>query len=156
MFGVQLIEAHGDPYLQEVRALFTEYNEAVDVDLCFLDFDGELATLPGDYASPSGRLLLAVVEGKTAGCVALRRIESAVCEMKRLFVRPGFRGMSIGKRLVTAIIDEARTIGYTCMRLDTLPGMTVALAMYESMGFKEIEAYGYNPIKGAKFMELAW
>ena len=136
MPGVELIEAHREAHLQEVRALFTEYNEAVDVDLCFLDFDGELAALPGEYAPPSGLLLLAVVEDKTAGCVALRRIEASVCEMKRLFVRPSFRGMSIGKRLVTAIIDEARNMGLVNRLVE--PGEALAAAC--SLG-REIAAF---------------
>ncbi len=154
MSGVELIEAQSESHLREVRVLFVEYNEAVDEDLCFQNFDGEPASLPGDYVPPDGRLFLAVVDGKTAGCIALRRIEPGICEMKRLFVRPGFRGLAIGKRLASAIIDAAREIGYTHMRLDTLPSMTAAIRLYESLGFKEIGPYRNNPIEGARFMEL--
>jgi putative acetyltransferase len=134
----------------EIRTMLREYAAWLEVDLCFQNFEEELAGLPGEYAPPLGRLLIA--EG--AGCVALRRIEEEVCEMKRLFVRPEFRGSGLGRRLVLAIIDEARGIGYRRMRLDTMPKMDRAQGLYTALGFREIAAYRYNPEPGARFLEL--
>ena len=124
--------------------------------LCFQNFDGELAELPGQYAPPTGRLLLASDDDdRPAGCIALRKLGPHVCEMKRLFVRPSYRGQGVGKVLVDKVIDEARNIGYTHLRLDTLPGrMDTAIALYRSLGFVEIAAYSADPVEGAKFMEL--
>jgi len=111
--------------------------------------------LPGDYAAPDGRLLLAEEGGELAGCIALRKLSDGICEMKRLFLRPAFRGQGLGRVLVESVIDEARKLGYTYMRLDTIPGpMDNAIALYQSMGFAEIGAYNENPVEGAKFMEL--
>jgi putative acetyltransferase len=137
--------------LDEIRAMLREYAEWLQVDLCFQNFDQELAGLPGDYTSPSGCLLIA--EG--AGCVALRRIDDEICEMKRLYVRPVHRGSGLGRRLIHAIIEQAREIGYVKMRLDTMPKMNSAQALYESFGFRDIPAYRYNPEPGARFLELA-
>jgi GNAT superfamily N-acetyltransferase len=137
--------------LDEIRALLREYAAWLEVDLCFQNFEQELAGLPGDYAPPRGRLLIA--EG--AGCVALRAIDSEVCEMKRLYLRPEHRGSGLGRRLVQAIIDEARSVGYRRMRLDTMPKMDSAQRLYASLGFREIAAYRYNPEPGARFLELA-
>jgi GNAT superfamily N-acetyltransferase len=136
--------------LDEIRAMLREYAEWLQVDLCFQNFDQELAGLPGDYASPRGCLLVA--EG--AGCVALRRIDDEICEMKRLYVRPVHRGSGLGRRLILAIIEHAREIGYVKMRLDTMPKMNSAQALYESFGFRDIPAYRYNPEPGARFLEL--
>jgi GNAT superfamily N-acetyltransferase len=136
--------------LDEIRIMLREYAEWLGVDLCFQNFEAELAGLPGDYAPPYGRLLIA--EG--AGCVALRPIDGDVCEMKRLYVRPEHRGSGLGRRLVLAIIDEARGIGYRKMRLDTMPKMDGAQRLYASLGFRDIAAYRYNPEPEARFLEL--
>lgn len=143
--------------LEAIRALFREYEAWLGFDLCFQGFEQELATLPGAYARPSGRLLLASYKGSIAGCIALRRFEDQpeICEMKRLFVRESFRGLHIGRTLSEAVIAEARLIGYSVMRLDTLERMKEARALYKALGFKEISAYRFNPIEGAVFMELS-
>lgn len=141
--------------IEQARELFTEYGVWLAVDLCFQGFDEELRSLPGKYAPPDGRLLLAYDDEQLMGCVALRRIDADSCEMKRLYLRPGARGSGLGKQLAVAIIEEARKIGYARMRLDTLPHrMPPAIALYRSLGFREIEAYYDNPIEGALYMEL--
>ena len=136
--------------LDEIRAMLREYAAWLEVDLCFQNFEQELAGLPGDYAPPRGRLLI----GEGAGCVALRAIDAEICEMKRLYLRPVYRGSGLGRRLVQAIIDEARSAGYQRMRLDTMPKMDSAQRLYASFGFREIAAYRYNPEPGARFLEL--
>lgn len=137
-----------------IRLLFLEYAKSLNFDLCFQSFDEELAGLPGDYAPPDGWLLLAYFGEKVAGCVGLRKVADGVCEMKRLWVRPEFRGKKIGRKLAEEIIDEARKIGYSIMKLDTIDTMKEAIAMYKSMGFTETSAYRYNPVRGARYMEL--
>jgi len=132
-----------------------EYANSLGFSLCFQSFDKELAGLPGDYSPPDGRLLLAEYEGQLAGCVALHRLEPEICEMKRLYLRPSFRGKGLGRSLAETVISEARRIGYTRMRLDTVePVMRDAVAMYRQLGFKEIAPYRSNPIAGAMYMEL--
>ncbi len=151
----EIIRAQSPDDIDHARALFKEYEAWLEVDLCFQNFAKELAELPGKYAPPEGRLLLAVENGKVAGCVALRRIGDGTCEIKRLFVRPEFRGKGLGRKLAEAIIAEAKLIGYERMRLDTLPPrMNDAIVLYRSLGFVEIEPYYDNPVPGAKFMEL--
>jgi len=141
--------------IELVKTLFVEYADSLGFDLAFQDFQEELANLPGDYASPAGCLLLAKYKDQPAGCVALRTLAGEICEMKRLYVRPRFRGLGIGKALAEAVIEKARRIGYARMRLDTIPSMEAARALYVSLGFREIESYRYNPIEGAVFMELS-
>ena len=144
-----------EQYIADTRQLFREYSAWLEIDLCFQNFEQELAQLPGDYEEPEGRLLLAFHEAKLAGCIALRKLDESTCEMKRLFVRGTFRGQGIGRNLIEMIIREAREIGYERMRLDTLPPkMNDAIALYQSFGFKDIPPYYDNPVPGAKFMEL--
>ena len=150
----QITPAVSEGDIDEVRALFREYAESLGFDLCFQGFDAELASLPGYYAPPEGRLLFAHVAGALAGCIALRKLEAGVCEMKRLYVRPAFRGLGVGRALVDAILGEAREIGYRTMRLDTVPSMTSAIALYTSVGFVDIPPYRPNPIPGARYLEL--
>lgn len=138
-----------------IATLFREYGASLQIDLSFQHFDEELASLPGDYAEPQGTLLLARVGADDAGCVGLRPLEGDACEMKRLYVRPQFRGLHLGETLARAIIDAARSRKYGRMRLDTLPSMTRARGLYASLGFVEIAPYRFNPIAGTSFMELA-
>ncbi len=152
MLRIGEIEREKD--LNEVKKLFGDYASALGISLDFQDFDQELANLPGDYSPPDGSLLMANWEGEVVGCVALRKFANGICEMKRLYTKPQFRGLSIGRVLCEAIIVRARRIGYERMRLDTLPSMETARALYASLGFTEIEPYRYNPIEGARFMEL--
>ncbi len=137
------------------RELFEEYAAQLGVDLCFQNFSQELATLPGAYAAPDGCILLARLNENPAGCVALRKIGEGVCEMKRLYVRPEFHGQGIGRALAEAIIACARERGYEKMRLDTLPSMRAAVALYQSLGFVERDAYYFNPTPDVIYFELA-
>ena len=135
--------------------LFIEYSNWLGLNLCFQNFAQELEELPGRYAPPEGRLLLAIFAQKVAGCVALRKIGEGTSEMKRLYVRPDFRGKGIGRAMAVKLIQEARGLGYARMRLDTLPSkMNEAIKVYRSLGFREIEPYYDNPVVGAMFMEL--
>jgi len=137
-----------------IRELFLEYAQSLGFDLCFQDFDEELATLPGKYAEPNGCLLIVKRGNEDCGCVALRKIEDGVCEMKRLYVKPDFRKHGLGKKLVERIIDEAKHRGYKLMRLDTLATMQSAIKLYKAYGFYEIPAYTFNPIPEAVYLEL--
>ena len=135
--------------------MFLEYASSLGFSLCFQSFDQELAGLPGDYAPPAGRLLLAEYEGKLAGCVALHKIDDEVCEMKRLYLRPAFRGKGLGRVLAEEILRQARAIGYRKLRLDTVePVMKDAVAMYRRLGFREIAPYRENPMAGTLYMEV--
>jgi putative acetyltransferase len=139
----------------QARELFQEYAQSLGVNLCFQNFEQELAGLPGRYDPPDGRLLLAEYDGQLAGCVALHKWESGICEMKRLYLRPSFRGKGLGRVIAEKIIAEARSIGYLRMRLDTIePLMKDAVEMYRKLGFREIAPYRPNPIAGAMYMEL--
>ena len=138
--------------LPVMRELFEEYGRSIGIDLSFQGFEEELASLPGKYAPPHGAVIIARTD-VPCGCVALRRIDTGTCEMKRLYVRPGSRGLRIGAELVTRIIAIAASRGYQAMRLDTLPSMASAVSLYRSFGFSEIDPYIFNPIPGALFME---
>lgn len=152
----EIRQARSAGEIEQARELFREYSAWVEIDLCFQNFEKELAELPGSYAAPAGRLLLAFHDAQLAGCVGLRNLGAGTCEMKRLFVRAGFRGKGLGRHLIEAVMREAREIGYERMRLDTLPPkMNDAIALYRSFGFKEIAPYYDNPVPGAKFMELS-
>jgi len=150
-----ITQAESPAQIAQVRELFLEYAQSLGFSLCFQSFDQELAGLPGDYAPPDGRLLRAEYEGQLAGCVALHKLDAGICEMKRLYVRPEFRGKGLGRVLAERILKEARDIGYDRLRLDTVePVMKNAVALYRLLGFREIAPYRANPIEGALYMEL--
>lgn len=155
---LELVTPSSPEDLDTTRTLFREYAQSLGVDLCFQNFEEELATLPGDYAAPRGALFLVQAEGRYAGCVALRPLDSAdypnAAEMKRLYVRPGFRGTGLGRELAQAAIDAAREAGYSCVLLDTLDDMEAARGLYEELGFREIPPYYHNPIPGAHYLKV--
>jgi ribosomal protein S18 acetylase RimI-like enzyme len=152
--NIVISEAWSTFEVGEVRQLFLEYAASLEISLCFQDFESEVATLPGKYSPPLGRLLLAREGNASAGCVAVRPLESGICEMKRLFVRPEWRGRGLGRVLATKIITAAREAGYERIRLDTLNTMKSAMELYKSLGFRRIGAYYDNPSEQAVFMEL--
>ncbi len=155
MVELQTPATPGD--FDSVRQIFREYAQALGVDLCFQHFDEELAGLPGEYAPPRGALWLAKVDGELAGCCALRPLDAAdypgAAEMKRLYVRPAYRGMGLGRQLAEAALDTAREAGYACVLLDTLDDMESARSLYEDLGFAEIPPYYHNPIPGAHYLK---
>jgi GNAT superfamily N-acetyltransferase len=153
--SVRVVQAADADDYREARGLFAEYAAALGVDLSFQGFDEELAGLPGKYAPPRGRLLLARTDAGAAGCVALRPLEEDICEMKRLYVRPAFRGLGLGHALVAAVLAEARSAGYRRVRLDTLPSMSAARELYRAFGFAPIPPYNHHPLPGTLFLELA-
>jgi GNAT superfamily N-acetyltransferase len=152
---IELRPAEFPRELSIVRTLFREYADALGVDLCFQHFDDELATLPGAYAPPSGRLLVALRDEDPVGTVALRRIDATSCEMKRLYVRPRARGEQLGRGLAERICAEARAAGYARICLDTLPSMVSAQRLYAALGFEPIAPYVFNPIAGTVYLALA-
>jgi len=150
---IRIAESPDD--IAQARDLFREYGASLGFPLCFQNFEEELATLPGKYAFPAGRLLLAFVDGAPAGCGALRPLNRDACEMKRLYVRPGYKGQGIGRQLAERLIAEAKLIGYTRMRLDTIPAqMMEASRLYLALGFREIPPYYNSPRPGTSYMEL--
>ena len=152
---MRIFQANSPEDIEQARTLFKEYQAGLGISLCFQNFDDELKNLPGDYAPPDGRLLIATDEGALAGCLALRKVDEGVCEMKRLFVRDEFRGKQIGIRLIERLITDAREIGYKKMLLDTYPPkMGKAVKLYESHGFREIPPYYDNPYDGVLYLEL--
>jgi ribosomal protein S18 acetylase RimI-like enzyme len=153
-----IVPAHGKQDVEVVREMFREYARGLGVDLAFQGFDQEVRDLPGAYAPPQGALLMAlegVAEPRRAlGCVAIRRLDAETAEMKRLYLRPLARGRGLGRSLAEAALGEARRLGYRRLRLDTLPGMEAAQAIYRELGFREIAAYRANPVPGARFLEI--
>jgi putative acetyltransferase len=156
--SVQFITPVTAAQLTETRVIFREYAEQLGIDLCFQNFDAELTGLPGDYASPQGALLLALVDGRIAGCCALRPLGSVdypnAAEMKRLYVRDDFRRIGLGRQLAEEVLDAARVAGYHSVLLDTLNDMESARALYAELGFEEIPPYYHNPIPGAHYLKV--
>ena len=151
---MRIIHAQTKDHYRRARKLFQQYADALGFDLEFQGFSHELATLPGEYAPPKGCILLAESEEEIVGCVALRPLEKMICEMKRLYVVPGYRNRKIGRALAGAVIGQARTSGYKRMRLDTIESMTAAQALYHSLGFRSIKPYRYNPLNNPSYFEL--
>lgn len=152
--AVEIRQARDAVDIASCRELFTEYQRGTGVSLCFQGFDRELATLPGDYAPPRGRLFLAVSDGKPVGCVAMRALGPRDAEMKRLYVRASAQGKGLGRRLARAAIETARDLGYETLKLDTLPAMQTAQSLYAALGFRDIAPYNDNPVAGVRFMAL--
>jgi len=157
--SIELLTPTTPALIEATRSIFREYAQALGVDLCFQNFEAELAELPGEYATPHGALLLALVDGAVGGCGALRPLSDAdypnACEMKRLFVRPAFRRHGIGRLLAQALMDCGVQAGYSNLLLDTLDDMEAARGLYSSLGFEEIPPYYYNPLPGAHYLKAA-
>ncbi|MCY7314409.1 MAG: GNAT family N-acetyltransferase [Rubrivivax sp.] len=155
---IELVVADGAAQMATLRTLFTEYASALAIDLCFQNFDAELATLPGEYAAPGGALLLALVDGEPAGCVAMRALPESdhvnACEMKRLYVRRAYRRFGLGRLLTQQLMEQATQAGHSCMLLDTLDDMEAARGLYTSLGFQEVPPYYFNPIPGAHYLKV--
>ena len=151
---ITIIEANTDELIAQAKSLFLEYAEALDFSLCFQNFDKELDNFPIQYSPPTGDLLLALSENDAIGCVGIRHFEKGICEMKRLYVKPQYRGKKVGKELAVSAIRSGKKLGYECMRLDTLSSMQTANNLYASLGFTEIDPYRDNPMDGAIYMEL--
>ena len=156
---IELVRLDAETPLAVVRDLLREYAASLTIDLCFQNFEAELATLPGEYAAPAGQLMLAYVDGALAGCGGMRALPDAdhanACEMKRLYVRPAFRRFGLGRALAEALLDEARRAGYSVMLLDTLDEMESARELYATLGFVEVAPYYFNPIPGAHYLKAA-
>jgi len=151
---MQLIQATTEEQIDAIRTLFREYEAELAIDMCFQNFEQELQALPGKYSPPDGRLLLAYADGELVGCIALRKLGNHTCEMKRLFLRPSFRGQGYGRTMIEKLIEQAREIGYERMWLDSLPGkMDTAIALYRELGFKDIPAYYDNPLESVVYLE---
>lgn len=151
---IRIVRAQTPAQIDEVRRLFREYERFLDVDLCFQSFEEELAGLPGKYGRPDGVLLMAMDGRQAAGCVALRKIEDGICEMKRLYLRPQYRGRGLGRLLAERIVSEAAALGYGIMRLDTLDKLKEGMGLYGAMGFRRREPYYGNPLPGVVYWEL--
>jgi ribosomal protein S18 acetylase RimI-like enzyme len=151
---MKIIHVRTAAQINEIRKLFREYEKFLCIDLSFENFEEEIAELPGKYAPPDGTIILAMDGKQAVGCVALRKIEDGVCEMKRLFVRENHRGIGLGRKLAVSIINEAKEIGYSYMRLDTLETLKDAIRLYNSLGFRNIEPYYHNPLPGVIYLEL--
>lgn len=153
---IQIQALEGVEYVDQVRKIFKEYASSLDIDLCFQNFETELAHLPGDYAPPRGALFVARSANEMVGCCALRPLDTAdypnACEMKRLYVRPALRGCGLGRRLAEAVLQAARQADYAYVLLDTLSEMETARAMYQELGFVEVAPYYFNPIEGAHYL----
>lgn len=144
----------GQDMIEDIKKLFLEYSQSLEIELTFQNFEEEFNALPGKYGPPHGALILVLVDNKAAGCIALRKISVGICEMKRLYVRDDYRGLGIGKKLVAMLIKKAKKLKYNYIRLDTIPSLKTAQGLYKAFGFYEIESYTYNPVEGAKFFEL--
>lgn len=151
---VSIVEANTDELIAKAKALFKAYAASLDFDLCFQNFDQEMKEFPRQYSPPAGCLFLAVENNTAFGCIGLRRFDDQTCEMKRLYIKPEFRGTGAGRLLVDIVIKSAKLLNYKAMRLDTLPSMKRATNLYISLGFRRIEPYRHNPIKGTVYMEL--
>ncbi len=151
---MRIIEANTDELIIQVKSLYLEYAESLDFDLCFQNFDNEMEDFPNHYSPPTGNLLLALSENEPMGCVGVRFFEKDICEMKRLYIKPEYRGKKAGKELAVSAIKSGKALGYGYMRLDTLSSMETANQLYKSLGFIEIDPYRDNPIDGAIYMEL--